>query len=33
MTRPHRALVWMGGFLLAVAALAALVAPRLTQAF
>ena len=24
MTRPHRALVWMGGFLLAVAALAAL---------
>jgi hypothetical protein len=33
MTRPHRALVWMGGFLVAVAALALLIAPRLVAAF
>ncbi len=33
MTRPQRALVWMGGFLVAVAALALLVAPKLVSAF
>ncbi len=33
MSRPSRALVWMGAFLLAVAALALLVAPRLVEIF
>lgn len=33
MTRPHRTLVWMGGFLFAVGTLAILIAPRLIQAF
>lgn len=33
MTRPNRSLIWMAGFLAAVAALAALIAPRLLQAF
>ena len=33
MSRPSRALIWMGAFLLAVAALALLVAPRLVEIF
>src|SRR4051794_3494749 len=33
MNRPTRALVWMGGFLAAVAILGVLIAPRLAQAF
>ncbi len=33
MTRPTRVLVWMAGFLIAVAVLASLIAPRLAQAF
>ncbi|HJU40323.1 MAG TPA: flagellar motor protein MotA, partial [Tahibacter sp.] len=33
MTRPNRSLLWMAGFLAAVAVLAALIAPRLAQAF
>lgn len=33
MTRPNRSLIWIAGFLAAVAALAAFIAPRLTQAF
>ncbi|MEO8673016.1 MAG: flagellar motor protein MotA [Tahibacter sp.] len=33
MTRPTRSLIWMGGFLAAVAVLIVLIAPRLSQAF
>ena len=33
MTRPYRAFIWMSGFLVAIAALAVLIAPRLAQAF
>ncbi|MDC8014029.1 flagellar motor protein MotA [Tahibacter soli] len=33
MTRPNRSLLWMGGFLAAVAVLVALIAPRLAGAF
>jgi hypothetical protein len=33
MTRPNRSLIWMAGFLAAVAVLAAIIAPRLAQAF
>ena len=33
MTRPTRSLIWIAGFLAAIAVLAALIAPRLAQAF
>jgi hypothetical protein len=33
MTRPNRSLIWIAGFLAAVALLASLIAPRLVQAF
>lgn len=33
MTRPTRSLIWIAGFLAAIATLAALIAPRLAQAF
>ena len=33
MTRPHRSLIWIAGFLAAIAVLASLIAPRLAQAF
>jgi len=33
MTRPNRSLVWIAGFLAAIAVLAGLIAPRLAQAF
>lgn len=33
MTRPNRSLIWIAGFLAAIAVLASLIAPRLAQAF